>query len=316
MNKKATNFILNAAFILMFLPMAFTQLTNILDTEGRKFEWVSLAETVYQEISFRNQTQDINLGGMLFIPKGEGPFPAAVIIHGSGTSRRDSGWYLTLTKYLQDNGIVVLLPDKRGSVQSEGDWRSSSYEDLATDTLAAIAFLKEQDQVETSFIGIIGMSEGGRIAPIAANLSPDVAYLVNVVGGSLPTFDALQYEENYNLREMGILPGISNVMAYGTTYILRNVTKKVFWDVVGNFDPLPYWEQVSIPALILYGEEDTNVPSVESARLLRALNNPNIEVKVYAGSGHALEDPEGEGNSIFREDGLREILDLIYSIIF
>lgn len=60
----------------------------------------------------------------------------------SGTSRRDSSWYLTLTHYLQQNGIAVLLPDKRGTGQSEGNWLTASFEDLATDTLAATAYLK------------------------------------------------------------------------------------------------------------------------------------------------------------------------------
>ena len=73
---------------------------------------------------------------MLFLPEGNGPFPAAVIIHGSGTSDRDNLWPLTLTQYLRESGIAVLLPDKRGSEKSEGDWRTSSFQDLAGDTFS------------------------------------------------------------------------------------------------------------------------------------------------------------------------------------
>jgi dienelactone hydrolase len=250
---------------------------------------------------------------MLFVPKGAGPYPAAIIIHGSGTSQRNNGWYLTLTKYLQDNGILVLLPDKRGSEKSEGDWYTSSLDDLATDTVAAIEFIKLQEMVEVSYIGVIGMSQGGRIAPLAADKSQDISYLINVVGGATPAFDALYYEENYNLREMGFLPGISNVMALGTTPLLINVTDKTYWGAVGNFDPLPYWNKVNIPALHLLGEQDTNVPTERSAELLKSLNRPNINVIVYSGSGHALEDPVERGNSIFREDAMKDILDFIKS---
>jgi dipeptidyl aminopeptidase/acylaminoacyl peptidase len=107
----------------------------------------------YEEIRFRNATQDIDLAGLLFVPQGTGPFPVAVIIHGSGTSSRSNRWYLTLTHYLQDNGVAVLLPDKRGSEQSGGDWHNASFEDLATDTLAAIRYLKEQHLVGISRIG-------------------------------------------------------------------------------------------------------------------------------------------------------------------
>lgn len=249
---------------------------------------------------------------MLFVPEGGGPFPAAVIIHGSGTSHRDSFWYLTLTQYLQENGIVVLLPDKRGSEQSEGNWHTASFEDLATDTRAAIEFLKEQEEVGISIIGVVGMSQGGHIAPIVASKSSDVVFLVNVVGASVKMHELLVYEENHNLREMGVIPGISNVMAYGTSFLIRT-RQREFWGAIGNFDPIPYWEKLIVNALVLYGEEDTNVPSAKSATILRSLNKLNIEVRIYEDSGHPLEDPVGKGNSVFREDAMKDIRDFIYS---
>ncbi|KAA3644026.1 MAG: alpha/beta fold hydrolase [Chloroflexi bacterium] len=310
--RKFLKLVLYTGLILFFVPVVFTQAINVVKPNGRQFDWVSLGETSYEDIRFKNNQQDIDLGGMLFVPEGDGPFPAAVIIHGSGPSRRDSGWYLTITKYLQDNGVVVLLPDKRGSEQSRGDWRSSSFEDLATDTLAGIDFLREQEDIEILHIGIIGMSQGGRIAPLVARQSSEAAYVVNIVGGSLPGYESLYYEEVHNLRQMGFLPGISDLMAYPTSFILINVTDRQYWNSVGNFNPLPHWNEATLPALNLYGEADTNVPSLESARVLQELNKPNIEVIVYAGSGHALEDPKGQGNSIFRTDALQKILDFIF----
>jgi poly(3-hydroxybutyrate) depolymerase len=71
-----------------------------------------LSSLKYKEIKFDNG--DLRLGGMIFVPEGKGPFPVAVIIHGSGTSRRNSKWYLSVTRHLKENGIAVLLPDKRG----------------------------------------------------------------------------------------------------------------------------------------------------------------------------------------------------------
>ena len=281
--------------------------------ETRRFEGVRLADTTFQEVRFRNAEQDINLGGMLFVPDGDGPFPAAVIIHGSGTSQRDSFWYLTLTQYLQESGIAVLLPDKRGSEQSEGNWHTASFQDLATDTRAGTAFLRAQVELPVSDIGIVGMSQGGHIAPIVASESSDIAFLVNVVGGSVPMHDLLLYEENHNLRQYGVLPGISNVLAYATSFLVRTVGDGAFWHAIGNFDPIPYWASVTIRSLVLYGEDDTNVPTAESAARLRSLGKPNIEVRVYERSGHPLEDPEGEGNSVFREDALEDVRDFIYS---
>ena len=309
--KKYITVLLVGILALLIIPVLVTQFTK---SEARSFQGVALADTDYQEISFQNTEQNLGLAGMLFIPAEDGPFPAAVIIHGSGTSRRDNRWYLTLVQYLQENGMVVLLPDKRGSEQSEGDWRNASFEDLATDTLAAVSFLKSQEDVAISAIGVIGMSQGGHIAPLVADESQDIAFLVNVVGSSVPMHDQLLYEENQNLRELGILPGLSNLLAYPSSWMIRNVAQGEFWNAIGNFDPIPYWRILLIESLVLYGETDTNVPSSESAAILRSLDKANIEVRIYEGSGHALESPEGEGNSIFREDAMRDIRDLVFSV--
>jgi len=270
--------------------------------------------TRYEEIRFRNTAQDIDLAGLLFVPQGTGPFPAAVIIHGSGTSSRSNRWYLTLTHYLQDNGIAVLLPDKRGSEQSGGDWRTASFEDLATDTLAAVRFLGDQRRVGISRIGLIGMSQGGWIAPLAADQSADLSFLVSVVGSAVSTHEQFLYEEDHNLRQLGVLPGVSRALAHVTTLVSRSWLQRDFWSAVGDFDPLPYWKRIESPALILYGEIDTNVPSARSAALLRGLNKPGVAVTVYDGSGHALEDPPGRGNQLIREEALEDIRDFILSI--
>jgi dienelactone hydrolase len=298
-----------AHFLLLFLmiivgPVLFKQIWPV---ERRQYDWVSLDETQYTEVTFRNTEQQLELGGMLFVPAGHGPFPAAVIIHGSGTSRRDSGWYLTLTNYLQQNGIAVLLPDKRGSEKSQGDWRTADFHDLATDTLSAVEFLRAQNEVPVSRIGIIGMSQGGWIAPIVASESSEVDFVVSMVGSAVTPAEQLIYEENHNLRQMGFLPGVSNVIALASTAYIRNVAQAEFWDRVANYDPVPYWQEVNVPTLALYGADDTNVPSGESAKRLNALGKPNLRVKIYEGSGHALQDPVGRGDSIIRAEVLEAI---------
>lgn len=295
---------------LIVVPVLVKQFTKPVP---RSFRGVRLEKTNYQEVRFRNTKQDIDLAGLLFVPEGEGPLPAAVIIHGSGTSQRDNRWYLTLTQYLQENGIAVLLPDKRGSEGSEGNWRTASLEDLATDTTAAITYLKNQEDIAISGIGVIGLSQGGHIAPIVADHVQDLAFLVNIVGGVLPMHDLLLYEETHNLREVGILPGIADILARISAWSIINLRQKSFWDAIGNFDPVPYWQRLSVDSLVLYGENDTNVPSLESADVLRSLGNPHIDVSIYKCSGHALESPPDEGDSIFREAALNDIRDFVIS---
>ena len=299
------------ALAVLFVPVLVKQL---LPSERRQLERVALADTQYMEIAFQNRSQDLVLGGLLFVPEGDGPFPAAVVIHGSGTSRRDNGWYLTLTKHLQDSGIVVLLPDKRGSEKSEGDWRTSSFEDLATDTLAAIEHLRAQQTVPLSGIGVIGMSQGGWIAPVVASREDDVAFLVSMVGSVVTPREQLLYEENHNLRQLGFLPGISDVLAYAGFANVRYLAQPQLYDLIVDYDPLIYWQDISVDSLALFGTDDTNVPSTESAKRLMNLGNPRIRVEVYQGSGHALESPEELGNSIIRKDALNEISGFIRGV--
>ena len=310
--KKYTNIlVLSVILVLFIVPVLIAQIAQ---PERRHLRGVALEDTQYTEINFRNTVQRIELGGMLFVPSGEGPFPAVVVIHGSGTSMRNSFWYLTLTQHLQKNGVVVLLPDKRGSEKSSGDWRSADFEDLATDTLAAIQYLQDQDKVAISEIGVVGMSQGGWISPIVANQSSDVAFIVNLVSAAVTPQEQLLYEENHNLRQMGFLPGISNLIALMSTAYIKSHRQKEFWDGIEDFEPLPYWKQLTVDALVLYGREDTNVPSADSAERLRELKNPHIQVRIYDGSGHALADPVDLGDSIIREDALEDIRDFIRSV--
>ena len=297
-----------AILILVILlgPVAWKQL---LPGEQRHYAGITLDQVSYEEVAFRNESQNLDLAGMLLLPDGDGPFPAAVIIHGSGASSRQNRWYLTLAKHLQDNGIAVLLPDKRGSEKSGGDWRIADFEDLATDTVSAVDYMRLYDKV--SSIGLIGMSQGGWIAPIVARDTSDLAFVINMVGSAVTPNEQLLYEEDHNIRQMGFLPGISYAIALASTAHIRHVRRPGFYDRVGDYDPVPLWNQLDIDVLALYGRDDTNVPSVESAARLNALEKNSIEVRIFDGSGHALQDPPGQGDNLIRHEVLQAITEFI-----
>jgi len=297
-----------AILAIVFGPVVISQAAPI---EERTYQQIHLADLEYTEVSFRNEAQDLDLAGMLFIPDGEGPFPSVVIIQGSLASYRDNNWYMTISNYMQKNGVAVLLPDKRGCEKSQGDWYTSSLEDLATDTLAAIDFMKSQEIVEVSRLGIIGMSQGGFIAPIVASQSSDLDFVINMVGPSVTLHEQLLHEFNFEMRETGFLPGISNLFSYPSTFIFEKFTGKEWRDAVGNFDPLPYWRKVNTPVLVLHGSEDHNVPSAKSKARFEALGKDNIRVNMYEGSGHAIQDPPGAGDHYIREDALSDMLNFI-----
>jgi len=247
-----------------------------------------LSELEYTEISFKHTNKTFNLAGMLMLPEGEGPFPTAIIIHGSGPSRRNSKWYLSIAKYLQDNGIAVLLPDKRGCEKSEGKWLGASLEKLATDTLSAIGFVKSQNIYSYSTIGLIGMSQGGWIAPIAASKSQDISFVVSMSGATVTTEEQLLYEETHNIAPY-TYTFIAKLVAKVTT---NNLKKKAFFIPLAGFDPIPFWKKVTVPVFIAFGGDDKNVPVELSINRLRENELNNFKIKTYPKGGHGIVDSD------------------------
>jgi len=135
------------------------------------------------EVSFRNEAADVTLAGTLTLPKGAGPFPAALLIAGSGPYDRDESIsnhkpFLVLSDYLTRKGIAVLRYDKRGAGKSTGSADRATTLDLAGDAQAGIAFLKTRKEIDASRLGLIGHSEGAIIAPYIAAHSKDLPWLV------------------------------------------------------------------------------------------------------------------------------------------
>ena len=94
--------------------------------------------------------------------------------------------FLILADYLTRQGIAVLRVDDRGVGGSKGDASQATSEDFAQDVLAGVAYLKTRKEIDPKRIGLIGHSEGGIIAPIAATQSSDVAFIVLLAGTGVP----------------------------------------------------------------------------------------------------------------------------------
>lgn len=138
-------------------------------------------------VSFVNKDADITLVGTFTRPKGIGKHPVAILISGSGPQDRDETIsqhkpFLVLAGYLTKNGIAVLRYDDRGFGESTGNHSNATTYDFALDAISAIDYLKTRDDVNIDKIGLIGHSEGGIIAPIVANKSNDVAFIVSLAG--------------------------------------------------------------------------------------------------------------------------------------
>lgn len=144
-----------------------------------------------EDVTFPGGAAGVMLAGTLTLPTGDGPFPAAVLISGSGPNDRDETilrhrLFLVLADSLTRRGLAVLRYDKRGIGKSTGDYAQATSVDFAADAGAAFAYLKAQPRIAARKIGLIGHSEGGLIAPLVAAKSPDVAFLVLLAGTGVP----------------------------------------------------------------------------------------------------------------------------------
>jgi hypothetical protein len=143
-----------------------------------------------EDVTFPNTKASITLAGTLTTPQGQGRFPAALLITGSGPEDRDEMVFghrpfLILADYLTRHGIAVLRVDDRGVGKSTGDRTTGTSEDFASDVLAGVEFLKGRKEIDPKRIGLIGHSEGGIIAPMVAARSNDIAFIVMMAGTGL-----------------------------------------------------------------------------------------------------------------------------------
>jgi hypothetical protein len=140
-----------------------------------------------QEVHFQNFAAHNQLSGTLTVPTRKGPFPAVVLVSGTGHNTRDEDvWghkvFLVLADALNRKGFAVLRYDKRGVGGSSGDYDAATTADFASDAGAAVAWLKTQAQIDASRIGVLGHSEGGIIAPSVAAADKSVAFVIMIAG--------------------------------------------------------------------------------------------------------------------------------------
>jgi pimeloyl-ACP methyl ester carboxylesterase len=150
-----------------------------------------------EQVSYENTMAAVKLAGTLTLPSGNGPFPAVLLITGSGQQDRDETImghkpFWVLADNLTRRGIAVLRVDDRGVGGSGGDPALATSLDFCGDVLAGIAYLKSRKEIDPGRIGLVGHSEGGLIAPLAAVKNPkDVAFIVLMAGPGIVGEDIL-----------------------------------------------------------------------------------------------------------------------------
>lgn len=158
-----------------------------------------------EDVAYGNPAAGGRLAGTLTLPAGDGPFPAAVLVPGVGSHERDytvlgHRRFLVLADHLARRGVACLRFDERGAGRSGGDPAAATSADHAEDALAGVRFLRGRAGIDAARVGLIGHSEGGTVAALAAAASPDVGFVVMLAAPGLPGRETnLRFEESMGL---------------------------------------------------------------------------------------------------------------------
>ena len=273
-----------------------------------------------EEITFRNE--DVLFKGTLIKPDTNIPCPVIVVTHTSNAGTRDFGVYQHLANLLPPLGIAVFLYDRRGSGESSGDFETATFFDLAADAQAAIEHLKLRSDIDPKHIGIWGMSQGGWVAPLAASRSAEVAFVVAVSAVGASPAEQMDYSAEYGLRERGFpdeaiaqmleLRALVNEVYRGKAdrtrvqeklNALRNEAWFPFaylgddlpedptvekWYQEMDFDPLPSIQNIHVPVLLLYGEQDPWVPIARSIEVWKEYGSDDLSVHQIKDANHFM----------------------------
>lgn len=283
-----------------------------------------------EEVTYKNPSANIELAATLTIPPGKGPFPAVLLMSGSGPHDRDESImghrpFLVLADYLTRKGIIVLRADKRGVGKSGGNYLQAVMADFASDADAGVAYLKTRPEVDTHKIGLLGHSEGAVEAPMAAAHNGDVAFVVLMAGMGVPGDELLPEQMRMIEQAAGKSPDeIEKDIAMQRDMLatiqkdkddsvlekdLREKLKgKVPDEQIGmqikavsspwfrgllEYDPVPTLSKLTCPVLAINGEKDVQVPPQQ--------NLPRIRKALEAGGNKNFEVDELPGlNHLFQ----------------
>jgi len=283
-----------------------------------------------EEVSLDNRAAGITLAATLTAPPGKGPFPAVVLITGSGPHDRDESImghkpFLVLADYLTRKGIVVLRADKRGFAKSTGNFATATMVDFATDADAGVAYLRTRPEVDPHRIGLIGHSEGGIVAPMAAARNSDVAFIVMMAGSGVPGDEILPEQLILISEAAGKSPEEAGKDAAEERAMLALVEREKDDAALGKqlqeklsgkvpeaqlevqiktltspwfryfiaYDPAVALRKVTCPVLAINGEKDLQVPPKQNLPVIRKAlaeaGNKNFEVDELPGLNHLFQ---------------------------
>jgi pimeloyl-ACP methyl ester carboxylesterase len=214
------------------------------------------------------------------IPNGSGPFPAVVLVHGSGPNDRDESIYSNkpfkdIAQGLASNGILVLRYDKRTYVYPEKCAALTNLtpdDEVVDDALIAINYLKNHSKVNQSQLFVLGHSLGAMMTPEIARQTNDLAGAIMLAAPARSFEDLYLYQINYLADLDGVIDETEQEQINTTERLVQKIknlnisTNETvlnapysYWKYLSNYDPVETAENLSIPLLIIQGKRDYQV---------------------------------------------------------
>jgi hypothetical protein len=249
------------------------------------------------------------LAGTLTVPRGaSGPMPAVVTITGSSPQDRDNNTpfggpyriFRQVADTLGRRGIAVLRMDDRGIGESTGDFASANTAQRADDIRAGIAYLRTLREIDGRRVGLVGLSEGGVIAPMIAATDPALRGIVLLAAPASTGRQIMEYQLRYGIEQSAsIAPGQrDSVYRAEAAKLDARAAGEPWLRYFLAYDPLRTASRVrGVPVLILQGTTDRNVPPGDAQKLagaFRRAGNGDVTVRMFEGFNHIfIRDPDG-----------------------
>lgn len=261
---------------------------------------VTAEESAYTEEVISIDAGNHQIPATVCLPTAEGKHPAVVMLHGTGSNRDEAGdGYLYAAPVLAEKyGIATIRIDFMGNGESTADYMGYTFESAVGDAVAAAEYMQGLDCIDPNLIGVMGWSQGGTDALLAAGWHSDLFKSVVTWAGAPNMmqddfFSEADYEE---AKANGFF-----VMEFDWR---ENLNVSLQWcDDVANTNVLAEFAKYTGPVLAVAGKEDTTVDPEWSNKIVAASVNKDSEVYFIEGMDHTF--------NVFAEEDLHSLYDAI-----
>jgi uncharacterized protein len=224
------------------------------------------------------------LPGTVLAPAASTPRrPGLVMVQGAGNRGRQE--LRAEAEAFARRGVVTLIYDKRTIGYS---LLHRDYAVLAEDALAGLRLLRARADVDPASVGLWAQSEGAYVAPLAANRSTDVKFVITVGAIGVTPVRQTAWQYGQYLRHAGVSGSLADTMQVTSTRM--TVAAGLFPEA--NYDPVPAWEQLRQPVLAQWGELDRIALPQESSQIIRQAldrgDNSHYTIRSVPGVRHNL----------------------------